>query len=247
MPRYKITVEYDGSGFYGWQRQEGLPSIQQCLEEAVEKLCGQVVEIYGSGRTDAGVHAIGQVAHMDLPRRYELHKIMGALNFYLIGIPIVIKEVEPVEDTFHARFSATRRSYTYRIINRPAPPALDYARAWHVRPALDANAMHEAAQVLVGQHDFTSFRATECQAKSPIKTLEEFIVERVTAEDIHCYVSSRSFLHHQVRNMVGTLVAVGKGHWNAEDVRKALAAKDRRAAKQTAPAHGLYLTEIRFT
>lgn len=246
MPRYKLTIEYDGTGYYGWQHQQGLTTVQGTIEKAVEQLCGQYCEVYGSGRTDAGVHAMGQVAHINLPRSYELHKIFGALNFYLIDTAIIIKEVKEVEETFHARFSARHRSYLYRIVNRQAPLALDHTRAWHVRVQLDNVLMHEAAQVFVGEHDFTSFRASECQAKSPVKRLDTFTVKRVNEEEIQCHVSARSFLHHQVRNMVGALMEVGRGRWTAEDIQKALLAKDRQAAKQTAPAHGLYLTQILY-
>lgn len=246
MPRYKLTIEYDGTPFHGWQRQKGFPSVQQHLEEAVENLCKQQVEVSGSGRTDAGVHALKQVAHVDLPKAYELYKIQGALNHYMDKLPISVLHVEEVGHDFHARFSARHRAYIYRIINRRASLALDYKRAWLVPGKLNVAAMQEAAQEFIGQHDFTSFRATECQAKSPIKTLDSFEVSQVGEEEIQCRVASRSFLHHQVRNMVGTLFLVGEGKWKAADIQKAFQAKDRKAGGPTAPACGLYLAEISY-
>ena len=244
MPRYKLTLEYDGTHFHGWQRQNDHVSVQQRLEEAASKMCKQTIAVVGAGRTDAGVHATGQVAHLDLPKPYELYKIQGAINHYLHEIPISVLSVEEVDEEFHARFSATGRSYRYRLVNRRAPLALEHKRAWLVQTPLDVDAMRHAAQEFVGTHDFTSFRAAACQAKSPIKTLDSFEVTQLNPEEIHFSVSSRSFLHHQVRNMVGTLFLVGEGKWKAEDIKQAFLAKNREAGGITAPSCGLYLTDV---
>ncbi len=245
MSRWKLTLEYDGGGFVGWQRQDNGPSIQQALEEAVAKFCGETVTAQGAGRTDAGVHAIGQVAHLDIARETTAETVRDALNFHLKPAPIAVLSVAAVGEDFHARFSATGRSYLYRIVNRRAPLALERGRAWLVGGTLDAAAMHEAAQALIGHHDFTSFRAALCQAASPVKTLDRLDVMRHGPE-ITVIAEARSFLHHQVRNMVGTLKLVGEGKWRAGDVSRALAARDRAAAGPTAPPDGLYLTGVRY-
>lgn len=245
MTRYKLTLEYDGTPFVGWQWQKNGPSVQAEVEAAVEGLCGVPVKVYGAGRTDAGVHALGQVAHCDIERDTDADTVRDALNHYLRKVPVSILSAEPVDDDFHARFSAIGRHYRYRILNRRPPPALDRNKVWWVPAALDAEAMHGAAQELVGDHDFTSFRATMCQAKSPVKTLDRFDVER-DGDEIRITAAARSFLHHQVRNMVGTLSLVGSGKWTAADVRAALAACDRSAAGPTAPSEGLYLVRVDY-
>jgi tRNA pseudouridine38-40 synthase len=245
VTRYKLTLEYDGTPFVGWQRQDNGPSVQAKVEAAVEAFCGTAVNVYGAGRTDAGVHALGQVAHCDIPRETDADTVRDALNHYLRKAPISVLSAEPVADDFHARFSATERHYLYRILNQRPPPALDRNRVWWVPVELDADAMHGAAQELVGHHDFSSFRAAICQAKSPVKTLDRLEVEREGAE-IRITADARSFLHHQVRNMVGTLSWVGTGKWTAADVRAALAACDRSAAGPTAPSEGLYLVRVDY-
>ncbi|UUX51980.1 tRNA pseudouridine(38-40) synthase TruA [Nisaea acidiphila] len=246
MPRFRITVEYAGGDFVGWQRQANGPSIQQSLEEAVEKLSGERVEVVGAGRTDAGVHAMAQVAHFDLESdRFDANTVMKALNFHVKPDPIAIRHAEEADGDFHARFSATKRSYLYRILNRRAPAALDAGRVWHVPQVLDAEAMHDAAQALVGHHDFTTFRAKHCQAQSPEKTLDSLTVSRV-GEEIHINAHARSFLHHQIRNITGTLKLVGEGKWTRKDVEDALAAKDRAAGGPTAPPDGLYLVSVGY-
>lgn len=245
MTRYKIVVEYDGSDFVGWQRQANGPSVQAALEDAVHAFCGERVLVEGAGRTDAGVHALGQAAHFDLAKDTTADTVMKALNFHLKPAPVAVLSAEEVADDFHARFSATKRSYLYRIANRRAPLALERGRAWFVPQPLDAAAMHAAAQVLVGHHDFTSFRASECQAKSPVKTLDVLAVQRL-GEDIEVRAEARSFLHHQVRNFAGSLKLVGEGKWDADDLRRVLEARDRAAAGPTAPAAGLYLTAVGY-
>ncbi len=245
MTRWKLTLEYDGGPFVGWQRQDNGPSVQAALEDAVYAFCQEKVTVHGAGRTDTGVHALGQVAHVDLERDATPATIRDALNFHLKPDPVAVLEAETAPPDFHARFSATGRRYLYRIVNRRAPLALDRGRAWFVPQPLDAGAMAEAAQVLVGRHDFTSFRAVGCQARSPMKTLDRLDVVRQGA-DIRFEAAARSFLHHQVRNMVGTLKLVGEGKWSATDVAAALEARDRAAAGPTAPAEGLYLTEVRY-
>ena len=243
MPRYKLTLEYDGTGLVGWQRQAKGSSVQQLLEQAVKRFCGAEVTVHGAGRTDAGVHALGQVAHLDLPRAASPETIRSALNQHLKPAAVTVLAVEPVADTFDARRSARGRVYRYRILNRRAPPALERGRVWHVGPALDAAAMQRAASLLVGRHDFSSFRDSLCQARSPVKTLDALEVVR-DGDEIRIEARARSFLHHQVRNMVGTLKLVGAGKWQAEDVARALAAKDRRAGGPTAPPDGLYLVAV---
>lgn len=245
MPRYRLTLEYDGGPFKGWQRQANGPSVQQALEEAVHAFCGETVQVTAAGRTDSGVHATGQVAHLDLEREVGLDTLRAALNHHLRPAPVVVLEAAAVEDDFHARFSARARHYLYRIVNRRAPLALDAGRAWFVPHRLDAELMYEAAQRLVGRHDFTSFRSALCQARSPVKTLDRLIVLG-TGDDVTITAHAPSFLHHQVRNMVGTLKLVGEGKWAPDRVEAALAARDRAAAGPTAPACGLYLTRVDY-
>ncbi len=245
MTRYKLTLEYDGTGFVGWQRQDNGLAVQQVLEEAVEAFCGETVTVHGAGRTDAGVHASGQVAHLDLDKDTTADILRDAVNFHMKPHPVAVLEAETAAPDFHARFQARERRYLYRIVNRRAPLALDRGRAWWLPMPLDAGAMDEAAQVLVGQHDFTSFRAAECQSKSPVKTLDALTVARA-GDVIEVRARARSFLHHQVRNMVGTLKLAGEGKWTSRDVGQALAARDRAAAGPTAPAAGLYLTAVAY-
>lgn len=245
MPRYRITVEYDGGPFVGWQRQESGPSIQAALEDAVFAFAGERVHVQGAGRTDAGVHARGQVAHFDLVREQPIESVRGALCFHLRPHPIVVPTVKLAPADFHARFSATWRQYRYRILNRRSPPAIDRGQVWHVPVRLDADAMAEAASVLVGRHDFNSFRSVNCQAASSIKTLDQLAVNR-DGEEIAIDVGARSFLHNQVRILVGTLQLVGRGQWSRRDVEQALAARDRTRAGPTAPPSGLCLMEVRY-
>jgi len=245
VTRYRITLEYDGGGFVGWQRQENGPSIQAALEAAIAGFCGEAVTVHGAGRTDAGVHALGQVAHFDLAKETDAQTVREALNAHLRPDPIAVIEAVVADPGFHARFDAVERRYLYRILNRRAQPALDRGRVWHVAVPLDAEAMHDAAQSLIGKHDFSSFRAAECQAKSPVKTLDELSVGR-EGEEVCITARARSFLHHQVRNFAGTLRLVGEGKWSRADVEAALAARDRAAAGPTAPAEGLYLVAIAY-
>lgn len=245
MPRYKLTLEYDGGPFVGWQTQESGPSIQAAIEKAVFQLSGERSPVVGAGRTDAGVHALGQVAHLDLARTFPEKTVRDGLNAHLRPHPIAVLAAEMVDDRFHARFSARERSYRYRIVNRRGLLALDLGRAWLVRAPLDSDAMASVAEVLVGRHDFTTFRATGCQAKSPEKTLDALTVDR-HGDDIVIHARARSFLHHQVRNMVGTLKLVGEGKWSRDDVAAALAARDRTRGGPTAPADGLYLVGVRY-
>jgi tRNA pseudouridine38-40 synthase len=243
MPRYKLTLEYDGTGLVGWQRQANGLSVQEIVETALERFCGAAVRVHGAGRTDAGVHALAQVAHLDLPRAADPEEIRGALNFHVRPRPVSVLAVEPAPATFHARISARGRNYRYRILNRRPPPALERAQVWHVGPPLDLAAMQEGARHLLGTHDFTTFRDTLCQAKSPIKTLDTLEIARL-GEEIVLEARARSFLHHQVRNMVGTLELVGLGKWSPQDVKRALEARDRRAGGPTAPAQGLCLVAV---
>jgi len=245
MPRYRLTVEYDGAGFVGWQRQDNAPSVQAALEAAVQKFCGERVTLVAAGRTDAGVHALGQVAHLDLTRDWTGQRVRDALNFHLRPLAISVVEAAVAPPDFHARFDATGRRYRYRIVNRRAPLALERGRAWWLPMRMDAAAMQAAAQVLVGRHDFTSFRAAECQAKSPVKTLDSLTVTR-DGDLLLVDVAARSFLHHQVRNMVGTLKRVGEGKWPVTKVGAVLAARDRAVAGPTAPAEGLYLLGVGY-
>ena len=245
MPRYKLTIEYDGRPFCGWQYQENGPSVQGALETAALALCGEAVRVNGAGRTDAGVHAMAQVAHLDLPKEYRADSVRDGLNAHLRPLPIGVLSAQKVADDFEARFSAIRRHYLYRIINRRADLALEFGRAWRIGRPLDSDAMHAAAQVLVGKHDFTTFRDTECQAKSPEKTLDQLDVIR-DGDDIAITTTARSFLHSQVRSMVGSLVWVGEGRWSAADLKAALDARDRTACGPVAPPDGLYLVRVDY-
>lgn len=245
MQRWRLLIEYDGGPFLGWQRQATGPSVQALLEEAVFRLTGERATVVGGGRTDAGVHAAGQVAHLDLAKELPAERLLGGLNAHLRPHPVAVLAVQPVDAGFHARFGAIRRTYLYRILDRRAPPALERGRVWHLPMRLDAERMHDAAQALVGRHDFTSFRASGCQAASPVKTLDLVHVRR-TGGLVEIRASARSFLHHQVRNMVGTLVRVGLGREDLDHPARVLAARDRRAAGQTAPAEGLLLERIDY-
>jgi tRNA pseudouridine38-40 synthase len=245
VPRYKLTIEYCGTGLVGWQRQTKGRSVQQALETAIREFCGEAVTVFGAGRTDSGVHALAQIAHVDLGREAAPDVIRNALNAHLRPQMISVLAAEPGPPDFDARRSATARHYRYRILNRRAPPALERGRVWHVAPPLDLAAMQAGAAHLVGHHDFSTFRDAQCQAKSPVKTLDALDVSRV-GEEIHVEARARSFLHHQVRNMVGTLKLVGLGRWQPGDVATALAARDRRAGGPTAPAEGLTLVEVRY-
>ena len=243
MQRYRLTLEYDGGGFVGWQRQDNGPSVQAALEEAAAGLCGTPVTAFAAGRTDAGVHALGQVAHMDLPRTYPAETVRDALNHHLKPRPVAVLLAEPVAQDFHARFSALERHYLYRIVNRRAPLALERGHAWLVHPPLDEAAMQAAAQRLLGRHDFTTFRAAQCQARSPVKTLDRLDVRR-EGEEILFDVRARSFLHSQVRSMVGSLKLVGEGKWSADELSEALAAAERGRCGPVAPPDGLYLARV---
>jgi tRNA pseudouridine38-40 synthase len=245
MPRYKLTLEYDGTPFVGWQIQENGPSVQGRLAEAITAFSGEEAIPRGAGRTDAGVHALGQVAHFDLAKAWPPDKIRDALNAQLRPDPISVLACERAGEDFDARFSAVARHYLYRIIDRRAPLALERNRAWGVFRALDAEAMHEAAQVLVGNHDFTTFRSAECQAKSPVKTLDRLEVSR-HGEIIRIEASARSFLHNQLRSMVGSLKLVGEGKWTARELKQALQARDRGACGPVAPPRGLYLVKVDY-
>jgi len=245
MPRYKITLEYDGGPFVGWQIQANGPSIQGAVTDAIEAMCGEQVQVTGAGRTDAGVHALGQVAHFDLSREWNCDKIRDGLNFHLKPAPIAVLAAEVADNGFSARFDATERLYRYRIVNRRAALALDRGRAWLVHQPLDADVMHQAAQALVGRHDFTTFRAAQCQAKSPVRTLDELTVSRY-GEEIELRARARSFLHHQIRSITGTLKKVGEGAWTPQDVAKALDARDRGACGPVAPPDGLYFVSVTY-
>ncbi|MGA7427710.1 MAG: tRNA pseudouridine(38-40) synthase TruA [Rhodoplanes sp.] len=245
MPRYKLVIEYDGAPFVGWQVQENGVSVQATLEAAVAAFCGESISVRGAGRTDAGVHALGQVAHLDLTREWDADTVRDAINAHLKPHPIAVLSAEIVAATFDARFSALKRHYLYRIVNRRAPLALEAARAWRVARPLDAQAMNAAAQNLVGRHDFTTFRAAECQAKSPVKTLDRLDVER-SGEHVRIHASARSFLHHQVRSMVGSLALVGEGKWSPDDLARALEARNRKACGPVAPPDGLYLVGVDY-
>jgi tRNA pseudouridine38-40 synthase len=245
MPRYKLIVEYDGRSFCGWQRQADKLSVQQALEEAIARFSGESPMTQAAGRTDAGVHALGQVVHFDLKRGWDPFKIREALNYHLKPHPVAVLEAEAVTEQFEARFSATARSYEYRILNRRARPALEAGKVWHVPVPLDVDAMHGAAQMILGRHDFSTFRAAECQANSPIRTLDLFTVSR-EGDIIAVRAKARSFLHSQVRSMVGSLKLVGEGKWSPEDFRAALDAADRSRCGPLAPPDGLYLTTVSY-
>ena len=245
MPRYKLTIEYDGAPFHGWQLQASLPSVQGALEAAVRATCSVPARVHGSGRTDAGVPATGQVAHCDITKEFRPDKLRDALNAHLRPNPIAVLAAEIVADDFEARFSATKRHYRYRIVNHRANLALDLGRVWRVPQRLDSDAMHLAAQRLLGKHDFTTFRDTECQARSPEKTLDQLDVVR-EGDAITVLTSARSYLHSQVRSMVGSLVWVGQGRWSADDLSAALAARNRAACGVVAPPDGLYLVKVDY-
>ena len=245
MPRYRATIEYDGTPFAGWQEQPENPSVQGALQEAIKRFCSEVVTVKGAGRTDAGVHALGQVAHFDLVRDWEPFRVQEAVNFHLKPVPVAVLDCAPVDERFDARFSATARHYRYRILCRRAPPILERNRVWWLTGVLDAAAMREAAAILAGRHDFTTFRAAACQAKSPLRTLDRLDVARDGAE-IVIEASARSFLHNQVRSMVGSLKLVGEGKWTPRDLEKALTARDRTQCGPVAPAAGLYLVKVDY-
>jgi len=242
VTRWRLTVEYDGGPFMGWQRQDHGPSVQQTLEEALRKMTGEQSAFIAAGRTDAGVHALAMSTHADIERDLTAHRLREGLNALVRPNPISVLLVEPVADDWHARFSCVGRRYLYRILNRRAPPALDRGRVWHIAMPLDVEAMGEGARHLIGRHDFTTFRSAQCQSDSPVKTLDRLNVRKV-GEEIHVTAAARSFLHHQVRSMVGCLALVGRGQWSPDDMQKALEARDRAALGFNAPPHGLYFVE----
>ncbi|MEW9616856.1 tRNA pseudouridine(38-40) synthase TruA [Shinella sp. S4-D37] len=247
MPRYRLRIEYDGTPYVGWQRQDNGPSVQGAIEAAILSLTGETVSIRGAGRTDSGVHAMGQVAHADLSRVWKEHTLRNALNAHL-GMArerVAILDAAEVPDDFDARFSAVKRHYLYRIISRPAPLALEANRAWFVARTLDHEVMHAAGQMLVGRHDFTTFRAAQCQANSPVRTIDRLEVTR-SGELIEMRVSAQSFLHNQIRSFAGTLKLAGEGKWTPEDVRAALEARDRKACGPVAPPDGLYFMAVDY-
>ena len=245
MPRYRLTLEYDGGPYKGFQAQDNLPTVQGAVEAAVKAFCGEDIRLQAAGRTDTGVHATGQVIHLDLTKDWRPEVVMNALNAHLVPQPIAVLEAALAPEPFHARFSASGRRYVYRILNRQGPPALEQGRVWHVKKPLDAPVMHQAAQALVGHHDFTTFRDMNCQAKSPMKTLDEIRVWR-EGEEVRLAFASRSFLHRQVRSMTGSIAEVGVGRWTAQDLADALAARDRTACGPVAPAHGLCLVGVEY-
>ena len=245
MSRYKITIEYDGTNYSGWQKQSGAVSIQEKIEQAIYKFSNEEAMVYGSGRTDAGVHAKGQVAHFDLVKNWDTHNVICAINFYIRNDGIVIKDCEQVVDDFHARFWALKRVYKYVILNRKTPPALEANRVWYVRSDLDVEKMRDATKLLIGTHDFSSFRSAACQAKSPIKTLDSIDIQSFE-EKIVITVMAKSFLHNMVRNLAGALCLIGSGKWSNDDLLKFLNAKNSKGHKYTAPSAGLYLEEVIF-
>jgi len=242
VTRWRLTIEYDGGPFMGWQRQEHGPSVQQALEDALRRMTGEESQFIAAGRTDAGVHALAMSAHVDVMKSLTAHRLREGLNALVRPQPISILDVAEVPDDWHARFSCVGRRYVYRILNRRAAPALDARRVWHLAVPLDADAMLEGAAHLVGRHDFTTFRSAQCQSDSPVKTLDRLDVSRA-GEEIHVIAAARSFLHHQVRSMVGCLALVGRGQWSPGDIRQALEARDRSALGLNAPPHGLYFVE----
>lgn len=245
MTRFRLTIEYDGRPFMGWQRQAHGPSVQQAIEEAIGAITQERVTLHAAGRTDAGVHALAMIAHVDVAKAIAPLRLADAINAKLRPLPVAILGVEPVDDDFHARFSCIERRYLYRIANRRAPLALEAGRAWRVPVVLHADEMNKAAQVLVGHHDFTTFRSVHCQSESPVKTLDQLSVKRL-GETIEIEAAARSFLHHQVRSMVGCLELVGRGKWSRADLEAALEAKDRAALGFNAPPDGLYFVEARY-
>jgi tRNA pseudouridine38-40 synthase len=242
VTRWRLTIEYDGGPFMGWQRQEHGPSVQQTLEDALERMTGERAAFTAAGRTDAGVHALAMAAHVDVANVLTPHRLREGLNALVRPQPVSVLDVNEVADDWHARFSCVARRYLYRILNRRAPPALDEGRVWHIAVPLDLEKMQEGAAMLVGRHDFTTFRSAQCQSDSPVKTLDRLDVSRI-GEEIRVEATARSFLHHQVRSMVGCLALVGRGQWAAEDIGKALEARDRSALGLNAPPHGLYFVE----
>lgn len=245
MPRYRFTVEYDGSAYNGFQAQKDQPTVQGALEAAIKAFSGQDVRIAAAGRTDTGVHATGQTCHVDLDKDWPARTVMNAMNAHMLDEAVSVLDCVPVSDEWHARFTANGRKYLYRILNRPGRPAIDQGRVWHVKKPLDAEAMHEAAQYLLGQHDFTTFRDAQCQAQSPIKTMDVARVTRV-GNEVHLVFEARSFLHRQVRSMTGSLAEVGLGRWTPEDFKAALDAADRTRCGPVAPSDGLYLTGVTY-
>jgi tRNA pseudouridine38-40 synthase len=245
VTRWRLTIEYDGRPFMGWQRQDHGPSVQQSLEEAVYRMTGELAAVHAAGRTDAGVHALAMAAHVEIEKGVTKHRLREGLNALVRPNPISVTAVEKVADDWHARFSCIGRKYLYRILNRRAPPALDRGRVWHVAVPLDADAMAEGATMLVGRHDFTTFRSAHCQSDSPVKTLDRLDVRRA-GDEIHIEAAARSFLHHQVRSMVGCLGLVGRGQWSSQDMQKALEARDRAELGLNAPAEGLYFVEALY-
>jgi tRNA pseudouridine38-40 synthase len=245
MPRYKLTLEYDGAPFVGWQRQENGLSVQEAVEDALLSMTGERATAHGAGRTDAGVHALGQVAHVDLERDWNPFRLGEGLNALLPPHPVAVLEAEAVDAGFDARRSASARHYLYRIVNRRAPLTLERGRGWRVKPRLDVHSMHEAAQALIGRHDFSTFRDAQCQAKSPIRTLDRLDVVR-DGDEVRIEASALSFLHRQVRSMVGSLIEVGLGRWSADDLKAALEAADRKRCGPVAPACGLYLAKVDY-
>jgi tRNA pseudouridine38-40 synthase len=242
VTRWRLTIEYDGGPFMGWQRQEHGPSVQQALEEALQRMTGEEAAFTAAGRTDAGVHALAMSAHVDVTKSLTAHRLREGLNALVRPQPISVLDVAEVADDWHARFSCVGRRYRYRILNRRAPPALDRGKVWHIPVPLDVDAMQQGAAMLVGRHDFTTFRSVQCQSDSPVKTLDRLQVSR-SGEEIDVEASARSFLHHQVRSMVGCLTLVGRGQWRPADIGKALEARDRSALGLNAPPHGLCFVE----
>lgn len=245
MQRYKLTIAYDGRGYCGWQRQPDLLSVQEALETAFRSFCGEDVTIIAAGRTDAGVHASGQVGHVDLSKAWRDDVVRDAVNQYLVGERIAILAAEKVSDEFHARFSATSRHYVYKMLNRRAPPVFERGLVWHLKRKVDVAAMDKAAKLLLGKHDFSTFRDTECQADNPVRNLDRFDVI-ADGEMVLFHLSARAFLHRQVRSMVGTLELVGSGRWTETDLVGALLARDRRACGPVAPSDGLYLDQVGY-
>ncbi len=251
--RWKLTIEYDGTPFVGWQRQENDPSVQGAIEKAIRDFCGETVTLHVAGRTDAGVHAVGQVAHADIEKTADEKTMRDAINAHLRPLPVAVVSAEPVDDAFHARFGATRRVYCYKILSGRMPaPAIEHERVWHVSRDLDAAAMHRAAQYLLGNHDFSSFRAAACQAKSPVRTLDccdviETKDNLSAGQHIEIWAEAKSFLHHQIRNIAGALRMVGEGKWEQEEVKRVLEARDRtKNTAAMAPAHGLYFVRVDY-
>ena len=245
MPRYRLLIEYDGRPYHGFQAQGALPSVQASLERAVKGFSGETLRAHTAGRTDAGVHALGQVVHIDLTKDWKPETVRNAMNAHLVPEPIAVLDASVAPGDWHARFSATERRYLYRILNRVSPPALEQGRVWHVKKPMDADAMHAAAQALVGHHDFTTFRDLACQANSPMKTLDVATVRR-EGEEVVLAFASRSFLHRQVRSMTGSLAEVGVGRWTPADLKTALVARDRKACGPVAPPDGLYLAGVDY-